>query len=55
MEFTYIGNEKRVRDLQSERILCGPKDNAIPTLRPSEIAIWRQPISRAIPSLSLAY
>src|SRR5271155_2039874 len=43
-----IGPDKRPRDLQSERILCGRKDDAIPTHRPSEIAIWRQPISRAI-------
>jgi hypothetical protein len=38
--------DKRPRDLQSERTLCGRKDDAIPTLRLSEIAIWRQLISR---------
>ena len=37
---------KRARDLQSERTLRGRKDDAIATLRVSEIAIWRQLISR---------
>jgi hypothetical protein len=45
-KFRQLGNDKRARDLQSERTLRGRKDDAIATLRLSEIAIWRQLISR---------
>jgi hypothetical protein len=45
-KFRHIGNDKRARDLQSERTQRGRKDDAIATLRVSEIAIWRQLISR---------
>ena len=45
-KFRHIGNDKRARDLQSEPTLRGRKDDAIATLRLSEIAIWRQLISR---------
>jgi hypothetical protein len=41
-----ITTEKRARDLQSERTLRGWKDDAIAILRLSEIAFWRQLISR---------
>jgi hypothetical protein len=37
---------KTPRGLQSERTLCGRKDDAIPTLGLSEIVIWWQQISR---------
>jgi hypothetical protein len=45
-ELGEMSPHKRARDLQSERTLCGRKDDAIPTLGLSEIAIWRQLISR---------
>jgi len=45
-KFRHIGKDKHARDLQSDRTLRGRKDDAIATLRLSEIAIWRQLISR---------